>query len=184
MNNGDGTDNNGGSGVLLYVGGSQAAGNTTQSADYDFASYNQDAGGALGIAFNSSYSGLDQLDISSEASINGSLDLYASNGAELNLSNLNTADSYVLIDDTGGAVNGTFSTVNVLGTLGGIATGGPGVAAGWWLVYNGSDAGSNGDVELDFVAQNSSNTPEPATDILLGGALVGFALLRRKLVNR
>lgn len=184
VNNGDGTDNNGGSGVLLYVGGSQAAGNTTQSADYDFASYNQDAGGALGIAFNSSYSGLDQLDISSEASINGSLDLYASNGAELNLSNLNTADSYVLIDDTGGAVNGTFSTVNVLGTLGGIATGGPGVAAGWWLVYNGSDAGSNGDVELDFVAQNSSNTPEPATDILLGGALVGFALLRRKLVNR
>jgi hypothetical protein len=184
VNNGDGTDDNGGSGVLLYVGGSFAGGNTTQTADYDFASYNQDAGAALGIAFNSSYSGLDQLDVTSEASINGQLDLYASNGAELNLSNLNTADSYVLIDDSGGLVNGTFSTVSALGSFAGTASGGPGVAAGWWLVYNGSDAGGNGDVELDYVAPSSNNTPEPGTDILLGGALVGFALLRRKLVKR
>jgi hypothetical protein len=181
VDNGDGTNDNGGSGVLLYVGGSFAAGNTTQTEDYDFASYNQDAGGALGIAFNSSYSGLDQLDVTSEASINGSLDLYASNGAELNLNNLNTADSYVLID---GLVNGAFSTVNVTGALAGTASGGPGTAAGWWLIYNGSDAGGNGDVELDYVAPTTSGTPEPGTDILLGGALVGFALLRRKLVKR
>jgi hypothetical protein len=90
----------------------------------------------------------------------------------------------VLINDSGGSLNGTFATVSVLGSFAGTASGGPGAAAGWWLVYNGSDAGGNGDVELDYVAPSSNNTPEPATDILLGGALVGFALLRRKLVKR
>jgi len=55
---------------------------------------------------------------------------------------------------------------------------------GWSLVYNGANTpgGDAGDVELDFTTP--AVPPEPSTDILLGGAIVGLALMRKKLVRR
>jgi hypothetical protein len=180
VNNGDGSNDTNAEGVELFVGGSAAAWAAASDAagagdsGYSFISYDQDSGGTLGITFNSGYTGDGELSTVDGASINGTLDLYSSNGAELNLSSLNTADSYMLLDNSFGLVSGTFSTVNVVGTLNG--------ATGWQLVYNGAGKPSGGgDVELDYVAPTA---PEPGTDVLLGGALVGFVLLRRKLAKR
>lgn len=183
VDNGNGTNGTNADGVNLYVGGSNAAGNTAATADYTFGTYNQDSGGTLSLNFNSGATSNDQLDTTVGSNINGTLNLFQG-GAELNTSALNTADDYILlINEVGsGDVIGTFSTVNVLG-LAGTNSGTPGATSGWWLVYNGTDAGGDGDVELDYVAP-SGGAPEPSTDVLLGAALVGLALVRRKLVKR
>jgi hypothetical protein len=179
VNNGNGTNGANSDGLELYVGGSAAAwaaasdSGAAGTTGYSFSNYTQDSGGTLGITFNSAMTGNDELSTVTGASINGALDLYSSNGAELNLSSLNTGQDYVLLDNTGGAVSGTFSAVNVIGTLNG--------PSGWQLVYNGSGAGGAGDVELDF--ESGASTPEPGTEILLAGALAGLVLLRRKLVK-
>jgi PEP-CTERM motif len=86
---------------------------------------------------------------------------------------------YELIDDSGGAVGGPgFNTVNAIGIVG-EAFGAPGATPGWWVVYNGSLDAGKGDVELVEVI-----VPEPATDILLGGAIVGLVILRKRLIRR
>lgn len=180
VNNGDGSNNSGTQGTLLDVGGSYASGNTTQAADYTFTDYNQDLGGGLGIAFNSAGSGNDEL-ISNNVALNGTLDLWNSTGGELNVNTLNTSLSYVLIDSTSGAVSGQFSTINAL-HLAGVGDGSAGATPGWWIVYNGhSSPGGGGDVELDYVP---TSTPEPAAGWLLGGALAGLGLLRKRAVRR
>jgi fibronectin-binding autotransporter adhesin len=188
VNNGDGTADGGAQGVLLNVGGSVASGGTG-TGDYTFSDYNQDLGGALGFTFadttQGGLNGHDVLDVTvSSALLNGTLDLYNAAGDELNTNTLNTTLTYELINDSGGAVGGPgFSTVNAIGIVG-KAFGTPGATAGWWLVYNGSLAAGEGDVELVDVGVRNANTPEPATDMLLGGAIIGLVILRKKLVRR
>ena len=90
-----------------------------------------------------------------------------------------------LIDDSGGKVAGPgFSTINAIG-IAGQAFNAPGAATGWWLVYNGSLAASEGDVEVvDVSLAKTGSTPEPATDVLLGAAMVGLLALRKRLIHR
>ncbi len=189
VNNGDGTADGGTQGVLLNVGGSVASGGTG-TGDYTFADYNQDLGGALGITFadttQDGLNGHDVLEVTGAgALLNGTLNLYNAAGAELNTNTLTSGLTYELVDDTGGLVGGPgFSTVNAIG-LTGQAFGTPGVAAGWWLVYNGSLSAGEGDVELvDVLTRGAPGTPEPATDILLGSAIIGLVILRKKLDRR
>ncbi len=189
VNNGDGTADGGTQGVLLNVGGSVASGGTG-TGNYTFGDYNQDLGGALGITFADStqggLNGHDVLDVTAAgALLNGTLDLYNATGAELDTNTLESSLKYELINDTGGLVGGPgFSTVNAIG-LTGQAFGTPGAAAGWWLVYNGSLSAGEGDVELvDVLSSTPPGTPEPATDILLGSAIIGLVILRKKLDRR
>ncbi len=189
VNNGDGAADSGTQGVLLNVGGSVASGGTG-TGDYTFSDYNQDLGGSLGITFadttQGGLTGHDVLEVTGAgALLNGTLNLYNPTGAELDTNTLTAGLTYELINDTGGAVGGPgFSTVNAIG-LTGRAFGTPGAAAGWWLVYNGSLSAGEGDVELvDVLSRTPPGTPEPATDILLGSAIVGLVILRKKLDRR
>jgi hypothetical protein len=54
------------------------------------------------------------------------------------------------------------------------------------VVYNGSLAGAAGDVELDYFpgVGGTNGTPEPATDLLLGGAIIGLSLFRKRFVRQ
>lgn len=80
VNNGDGFNDESSQGVLLNVGGSFAVGNTTQSDTYTFSAYNQDADGALGIAFNASGNGNNEF-IAGNVALHGTLDLWNSTAA-------------------------------------------------------------------------------------------------------
>jgi hypothetical protein len=188
VNNGDGTADNGSQGVLLDVGGSVASGGAG-TVDYVFGDYNQDLGGSLGITFaDTTQGGLDGHDVlmvnSAGALLNGTLDLFDAAGDELNTNTLKTSLTYELIQDMGGAVGGPgFNTINAIGIVG-TAFGAAGTTPGWWLVYNGSLAAGEGDVELvDVAVRSAPGTPEPATDILLGGALIGLVILRKRLIG-
>jgi hypothetical protein len=185
VNNGDGTNDINSEGVLFYVGGSVASGGTGLASE-TLGAYNQDSGGTLGLTFaNNTASGHNKL-ITGSAALNGTLDLFDVTGAMLNTNMLNTSLVYELIDSTSGPVVGQFSTVNAVGVLTGSGLT-LGSTPGWWLVYNGSLAGTGGDVELDYVASGINpftTTPEPATDILLGCGIIAAALLRRKLTRR
>jgi len=156
-------------GVDLDVNGSAATrGGTATLGDYDFTNYTQGAGGTLSINFDATSN--DELIDSANTTLAGALDLLNQNGAALTFGSL-TDTSYVLIADVGNAVSGTFSSENVT------------LPTGWSIVYNGANKPTGGgDVELDFTAPPA--TPEPATDILLGAAIVGLGLMRRKLVKR
>jgi fibronectin-binding autotransporter adhesin len=157
-------------GVDLDVNGSAAAwGGTATLGDYDFTNYAQGAGGTLSINFDAT--GNDQLVDTTDTTLAGALDLLNLNGSALSFGSL-TDTSYVLIADTNSAVSGTFSALNVA------------LPTGWSLVYNGvnTPTGDLGDVELDFTPGPA--TPEPATDILLGAAIIGIGLMRKKLVSR
>ena len=155
--------------IDLDVNGSAGAwGGSATLGDYDLGSYTQEALGTLSVNFDTT--GNDEL-IDGSTTLTGALDLLNQDGSALTFGSL--ADtSYVLIADTGSAVSGTFSTLNVA------------LPTGWSLVYNGANTpgGDAGDVELDFTTPGG--TPEPSTDILLGGAIVGLALMRKKLVRR
>jgi hypothetical protein len=157
-------------GVDLDVNGSAAAwGSTATLGDYNFTNYTQGTGGTLSINFDAT--GNDELVDTTNTTLAGALDLLNLDGSALSFGSL--ADtSYVLIADTNSAVTGTFSALNVA------------LPTGWSLVYNGVNkpTGDLGDVELDFTSGPS--TPEPATDILLGAAIVGIGLMRKKLVRR
>lgn len=183
VNNGDGTAGNGAQGVLLNVGGSVASGGNG-TGDYTFSAYNQDLGGSLGITFaDTSQGGLDGHDVltvtGAGALLNGTLNLYNSAGGELDAGTLNTNLVYELIDDSGGKVGGPgFGAVNALGIVG-KAFSAPAPITGWWLVYNGALAAGEGDVELVY-----ASTPEPATGVLLGGAMVGLVILRKRMIRR
>lgn len=183
VNNGDGTADAGTQGVLLNVGGSVASGGNG-AGDDTFSAYNQDLGGSLGITFaDTTVGGLNGHDVltvtGAGARLNGTLDLFNAAGGELDTGTLNTSLVYELIDDSGGAVGGPgFSTVNAIGIVG-TAFSTPGHSNGWWLVYNGSLSAGEGDVELINVT-----TPEPATDVLLGGAMVALVVLRKRRVRR
>ena len=171
----DGTGSFGGGtvtndGVDLDVNGSAAAwGGTATLGDYDFTNYTQGAGGTLSVNFDAT--GNDQLVDTTNTTLAGALDLLNLNGSALSFGSL-TDSSYVLIADTNSAVTGAFSSLNVA------------LPTGWTLVYNGANkpTGDLGDVELDFATPAA--TPEPATDILLGVAIVGIGLMRRKFVKR
>jgi fibronectin-binding autotransporter adhesin len=171
----DGTGSFGGGvvtndGVDLDVNGSAAAwGGTATLGDYAFTDYTQGTGGTLSLNFDATAN--DELVDTTDTTLAGALDLLNLNGSALNFGML-TDTSYVLIADTNSAVTGTFSALNVA------------LPAGWSLVYNGvnTPTGDLGDVELDFTSAPA--TPEPATDILLGAAIVGIALMRKKLVRR
>jgi len=157
-------------GVDLDVNGSAAAwGGTATLGDYDFTNYTQGGGGTLSINFDAT--GNDQLVDITDTTLAGALDLLNSNGSALSFGSL-TAGSYVLIADTNSTVAGTFSSLNVA------------LPTGWTLVYNGANTptGDLGDVELDFTPGPS--TPEPATDVLLGVAIVAIGLMRKKLVRQ
>jgi hypothetical protein len=170
----DGTGSFGGGtitndGVDLDVNGSAAAwGGSATLGDYAFTNYAQGSGGTLSVNFNAT--GNDEVIDTTNTTLAGALDLLNLNGSALTFGTL-TDSSYVLIADVGSAVSGTFSSVNVA------------LPTGWSLVYNGANkpGGDAGDVELDFTAPA---TPEPATDILLGIAIVGLGLMRKKLVRR
>jgi hypothetical protein len=171
----DGTGSFGGGtvtndGVDLDVNGSAAAwGGSATLGDYDFTNYTQGAGGTLSINFNATSN--DELVDTTDTTLAGVLDLLNLDGSALSFGTL-TDDSYVLIADTNSAVAGTFSALNEA------------LPAGWSLVYNGANTptGDLGDVELDFTP--GPQTPEPATDVLLGAAIVGIGLMRKKLVRR
>jgi len=171
----DGTGSFGGGtvtndGVDLDVNGSAAAwGGTATLGDDDFTNYTQGAGGTLSINFNATSN--DQLVDATDTTLAGALDLLNLNGSALSFGSL-TGTSYILIADTNSAVAGTFSSLNVS------------LPTGWSLVYNGANkpTGDLGDVELDFTS--GPPTPEPATDIMLGAAIIGIGLLRKKLVRR
>jgi fibronectin-binding autotransporter adhesin len=171
----DGTGSFGGGavtndGVDLDVNGSAAAwGGTATLGDYDFTNYTQGAGGTLSINFDPTAN--DELVDTTDTTLAGALDLLNLNGSALNFGMLMDT-SYVLIADTNSAVTGTFGALNVA------------LPTGWSLVYNGANTptGDLGDVELDFASAPA--TPEPATDILLGAAIVGIVLMRKKLVRR
>lgn len=169
-------------GLNYDVNGSAAAwGGTATIGTVNVGTYNQTAGGTLSINFNSGFSGNDELNATAGVSLGGALDLLTAAGAELNTASLNKSQAYVLIDLGGdNDVTGQFSTVNAIGIVG-QASGTAGTTSGWWVIYNGSHG--DGDVELDFVGA-SSPAPEPGTDILLGGALIGLTLLRKKLTRR
>jgi fibronectin-binding autotransporter adhesin len=172
----DGTGSFGGGtvtndGVDLDVNGSAAAwGGMATVGDYAFTNYAQGAGGTLSINFDAT--GNDEVIDSADTALAGTLDLLNLNGTALTFGSL-TDTSYVLIADVGSAVTGTFSSLNVA------------LPTGWSLVYNGSNkpSGDDGDVELDF-AGPPPPTPEPATDMLLGGAIIGIVLLRKRLVKQ
>jgi hypothetical protein len=158
------------SGVDLDVNGSAAAwGGTATLGDYNFTNYAQAAGGTLSVNFDAT--GNDELIDTTNTTLAGALDLLNLNGTALSFGSL-TDTSYVLIADLGNTVSGTFSALNVA------------LPTGWSLVYNGANTptGDAGDVELDFAAPVTS--PEPSTDVLLGVAIVGLGLLRKKLVRR
>jgi fibronectin-binding autotransporter adhesin len=170
----DGTGSFGGGtvtndGVDLNVNGSATAwGGTATLGDYDFTNYAQGASGTLSINFDATSN--DQLVDATDTTLAGALDLLNLDGSALSFGSL--ADtSYVLIADTNSAVLGTFGALNVA------------LPTGWSLVYNGANTptGDLGDVELDFTPGPS--TPEPATDVLLGAAIVGIGLMRKKLVR-
>jgi fibronectin-binding autotransporter adhesin len=189
VNNGDGAADGATQGVLLNVGGSVASGGNG-TGDDTFSAYNQDLGGSLGITFaDTSQGGLNGHDVlivtGAGALLNGSLNLYNATGGELDTSTLNTSLIYELIDDSGGKVAGPgFSTINAIG-IAGQAFNAPGAATGWRLVYNGSLAAGEGDVELvDVSPAKTGSTPEPATDVLLGAAMVGLMALRKRLIRR
>ena len=178
VNNGNSASN----GINYDVNGSAAAwGGTATIGTVNVGSYNQTAGGAISINFNGGFTSNDELDATTAVGLNGTLNLLTATGGELNTASLKTNQAYVLIDLGGGHdVTGQFSTVNAIGIVG-TASVTAGTTSGWWLVYNGSHG--DGDVELDFVGPTSS-APEPGTDILLGGALIGLTLLRKKLARR
>jgi len=171
----DGTGSFGGGtvtndGVDLDVNGSAAAwGGTATLGDYAFTNYAQGAGGTLSVNFDAT--GNDELIDTTDTTLAGALDLLNLDGSVLSFGSL-TDTSYVLIADTNSAVAGTFSALNET------------LPTGWSLVYNGANTptGDLGDVELDFTP--GPETPEPATDILLGAAIVGIGLMRKKLVRR
>jgi fibronectin-binding autotransporter adhesin len=155
-------------GVDLDVNGSAAAwGVTATLGNYDFASYNQGIDGALSINFDATSN--DELMVSGNTNLAGTLDLLNSDGTPLNFGSLANT-SYVLIADAGSTVGGSFDSLSL--------------PPGWSIVYNGTHkpGADLGDVELDFIAPPA--VPEPATDILLGAAIVGIVLLRKKLVLR
>jgi hypothetical protein len=157
-------------GVDLDVNGSAAAwAGSATLGDYDFTNYAQGTGGTLSINFSAT--GNDELVDTTDTTLAGALDLLNQNGSGLSFGSL-TDSSYVLIADMGTAVAGTFSSLNVA------------LPTGWSLVYNGANTpgGDAGDVELDFTAPPA--VPEPTTDILLAAAIVGLAVMRKKLVKR
>jgi len=172
----DGTGSFGGGtvtndGVDLDVNGSAAAwGGSATLGDYAFTNYDQGAGGTLSVNFGATSN--DEVIDTADTALAGTLDLLNLNGTALTFGSL-TDDSYVLIADVGSAVTGTFGSLNVA------------LPTGWSVVYNGTNTpgGDLGDVELDFTGPPPA-TPEPATDILVGGAIVGIVLLRKKLVKR
>jgi hypothetical protein len=156
--------------IDLDVNGSTAAwgGSTATLGDYDLGSYTQEALGTLSINFSATSN--DEL-IDGSTTLDGALDLLNQDGTALTFGSL--ADTfYVLIADTGSAVSGTFDSLNVA------------LPTGWTIAYNGANTpgGDAGDVELDFTTPGG--TPEPSTDILLAGAIIGLALMRKKLVRR
>jgi hypothetical protein len=156
--------------IVLDVNGSAAAwGGSATLGDYAFTDYTQEAGGTLAVNFTATSN--DELIDASNTTLAGTLDLLNQNGTALTFGSL-TNTSYVLVADTGSAVSGTFSSLNVA------------LPTGWSLVYNGANTpgGDDGDVELDFTAPPA--TPEPTTDILLGAAIIGLGLMRKKFVKR
>jgi hypothetical protein len=157
-------------GVNLDVNGSAVAwGGTATLGDYDFTDYTQGTGGTLSINFDAT--GNDELIDTTNTTLAGTLDLLNLDGSPLSFGSL-TDNSYVLIADAGSAVTGMFTTTNVV------------LPTGWSLVRNGPNTpgGDAGDVELDFTAVSAS--PEPATEFLLGAAIIGVGLMRKKLVRR
>jgi fibronectin-binding autotransporter adhesin len=156
-------------GVVLNVNGSAAAwGGSATLGDYDFTNYAQGAGGTLSINFDAT--GNDEVIDATDTALAGTLDLLNLNGTALTFGSL-TDTSYVLIADVGSAVTGSFIALTL--------------PTGWNIVYNGANkpAGDLGDVELDFTGPPPP-TPEPATDILLGAAMVGIVLVHKRLVKR
>lgn len=175
LNNGTASNN----GIDFDVNGSAAAwGGTATIGDANVGTYDQTAGGEIDFNFASDWTANDELLATGGVSLDGALGLLNADGTALDVSDL-TGTEYVLIDLAGSQVTGQFSNVSAIEATGiaGIADGAPGAAAGWWLVYNGANAGlGNGDVELDDVAA----APEPGTDLMLSLAGIGMCLLRWK----